>query len=211
MDEQVPSKDVVAKLTQWRQEADSDPLGVGETFVELLEIAEAFQRTLRGIESCHTCEECRQAAMMALGGAREPPAHEQRSEPATGRWYAAEDIDRLVRELDVLLNGEARAAKQAMLCDIVGQVRKERLSLWKGDNPSHTPPPSCWQPIETAPVQMDPILMTDGKWYAAGHVEPDGTRKFRIYHFAVSQEYDWTPTHWMPLPAGPTETTEGGR
>lgn len=31
---------------------------------------------------------------------------------------------RLVRELDVLLNGEAGAAKQASLCDIVGQLRK---------------------------------------------------------------------------------------
>src|SRR4051812_19851081 len=30
-------------------------------------------------------------------------------EPKTGRWYAAEDIDRLVRELDVIINGEAGA------------------------------------------------------------------------------------------------------
>jgi hypothetical protein len=34
------------------------------------------------------------------------------------------DHRRLVRELDVLLNGEG-AAKQASLCDIVGQVRRE--------------------------------------------------------------------------------------
>lgn len=66
-----------------------------------------------------------------------------------------------------------------------------------------------WQPIETAPVQMDPILMTDGKWFAAGHVDPDGSRKFSVYHFAVSQEYDWTPTHWMPLPGAPQTTGEG--
>lgn len=32
---------------------------------------------------------------------------------------------RLVRELDVLLNGEEGAAKQASLCDIVGQVKRE--------------------------------------------------------------------------------------
>lgn len=57
--------------------------------------------------------------------------------PTVGNWYAAEDIDRLVRELDVLLNGEHRAAPQAKLCDIVAQFRRERLSLWKGDNPSH--------------------------------------------------------------------------
>lgn len=36
------------------------------------------------------------------------------------------DHNRLVRELDVLLNGEAGAAKQASLCDIVAQVRLKR-------------------------------------------------------------------------------------
>lgn len=47
------------------------------------------------------------------------------------------DHDRLVRELDVLLNGEAGAAEQASLCDIVAQVRWARkkpgtgpLQLW---------------------------------------------------------------------------------
>ena len=35
-----------------------------------------------------------------------------------------DDIKRLVRELDVLLNGEGGAAQQASLCDIVAQVRK---------------------------------------------------------------------------------------
>ena len=37
-----------------------------------------------------------------------------------------EDQNRLVRELDVLLNGEAGAADQASLCDIVAQVRMAR-------------------------------------------------------------------------------------
>ncbi|WP_395601178.1 hypothetical protein AB4P95_30165 (plasmid) [Pseudomonas sp. A1437] len=36
------------------------------------------------------------------------------------------DHNRLVRELDVLLNGEAGAADQASLCDIVAQVRMAR-------------------------------------------------------------------------------------
>lgn len=36
-----------------------------------------------------------------------------------------QDADRLVRELDVLLNGEAGAAKQASLCDLVAQVAKD--------------------------------------------------------------------------------------
>lgn len=51
--------------------------------------------------------------------------HEPRAESdRAGDWYLAEDIDRLVRELDVLLNGEEGAAKQAKLCDIVAQVRR---------------------------------------------------------------------------------------
>ena len=45
-------------------------------------------------------------------------------EPETGHWYAAEDIDALVRELDVWLNGEEGAAKQAKLCDIVAQITR---------------------------------------------------------------------------------------
>lgn len=53
------------------------------------------------------------------------------------------DHKRLVRELDVLLNGEAGAAAQASLCDIVSQVRAERLSLWRGPVPMDIPP-NAW-------------------------------------------------------------------
>lgn len=42
-----------------------------------------------------------------------------------GLLAVQQDHDRLVRELDVLLNGEAGAAKQASLCDIVAQVAKD--------------------------------------------------------------------------------------
>ncbi|QBQ72153.1 hypothetical protein HWC14_gp04 [Serratia phage Parlo] len=41
-----------------------------------------------------------------------------------GYETAADDKRRLVRELDVLLNGDG-AAKQASLCDLVAQVRRE--------------------------------------------------------------------------------------
>lgn len=43
------------------------------------------------------------------------------------------DHRRLVRELDVALNGEEGAAKQASLCDIVGQVTSKRLKLVVAD------------------------------------------------------------------------------
>lgn len=49
-----------------------------------------------------------------------------RSEPDAGRWYAAEDIDRMVREIDVAMNGDG-AARQAKLCDIFKQII-ERVS-----------------------------------------------------------------------------------
>ena len=39
------------------------------------------------------------------------------------------DHKRLVRELDVLINGESGAAQQSSLCDIVAQVRKQRLAV----------------------------------------------------------------------------------
>lgn len=45
-------------------------------------------------------------------------------EPETGHWYSGEDIDVLVRELDVWLNGEEGAAKQAKLCDVVAQITR---------------------------------------------------------------------------------------
>lgn len=56
-----------------------------------------------------------QAATSAAGGAT----------PATGSWIAADDVNRLVRDLDVAFNGEAGAAPQASLCDVVGQITME--------------------------------------------------------------------------------------
>lgn len=40
-----------------------------------------------------------------------------------------EDQKRLVRELDIALNGEDGSAEQASLCDIVAQVKDERWKL----------------------------------------------------------------------------------
>ena len=49
--------------------------------------------------------------------------------PVAGNWIAADDVDRLVRELDVALSGEADAAPQASLCDIVALVKKAARDL----------------------------------------------------------------------------------
>lgn len=55
-------------------------------------------------------------------------------------WVSPDDAEEsatsrrdLVRRLDVLLNGEAEAAKQASLCDIVAQVEKEGIKALPAD------------------------------------------------------------------------------
>lgn len=53
------------------------------------------------------------------------PTPQADSAPTSGNWLSADDVNRLVRELDVALNGEAGAAAQASLCDVVAQVRLE--------------------------------------------------------------------------------------
>lgn len=55
-----------------------------------------------------------------------------------------------------------------------------------------------WKPIKTAPKGEKEILVTDGKWRAIAYF--DGF-SWRISHFAVCQEYEWAPTHWMPAPS----------
>ncbi|AWM87360.1 hypothetical protein [Microvirga sp. 17 mud 1-3] len=62
------------------------------------------------------------------------------------------DHNRLVRELDVLLNGEDGAAQQASLCDIVAQVQREGLrSKWyerHHGQPAASPEPDDMPPLD---------------------------------------------------------------
>lgn len=44
--------------------------------------------------------------------------------PEHGSWIHADDVKRLVREIDVALNGEEGAAEQASLCDVAGQLKR---------------------------------------------------------------------------------------
>jgi len=67
---------------------------------------------------------------------------QRRSHETTQQRLTASDYEevladhrRLVRELDVALNGSG-AAKQASLCDIVAQVRDERWRLVRGEKAS---------------------------------------------------------------------------
>jgi hypothetical protein len=56
--------------------------------------------------------------------------------PCTGSWVNADEVDTLVRRLDVAINGEAGAAKQASLCDIVVQMEAKT----RADSPLKSEP-----------------------------------------------------------------------
>lgn len=80
------------------------------------------------------------------------------------------DHHRLVRELDVLLNGEAGAAKQASLCDIVGQ-----LAAQKRHRPSKT--------------EVDDVQWKDGVPYVRGlmlNYDELAAYAFRLREFKAS-------------------------
>lgn len=56
--------------------------------------------------------------------------------------FHQDETDRLVRELDVLINGREGAAEQAKLCDIIAQVEREGLRA---------------QPVQPAVAQGEPV------------------------------------------------------
>lgn len=56
-------------------------------------------------------------------------ALKQQTERALILVAISEDQNRLVRELDVLINGASGAAQQASLCDLVSQIRKQGLVI----------------------------------------------------------------------------------
>lgn len=60
-------------------------------------------------------------------------SHDELLELLQAHCKAQDDRAKLVRELDVLLNGEDGAAIQASLCDIVAQVKKHGLSFNRVD------------------------------------------------------------------------------
>ncbi|HIE1413886.1 TPA: hypothetical protein ACXJR5_002349, partial [Pseudomonas aeruginosa] len=79
---------------------------------------------VRGVCSIY-CPNCVKAQARA---ALAQPSPLQAEQPTADDYEEVlADHRRLVRELDVLLNGEEGAAKQASLCDLVAQVRTLRL------------------------------------------------------------------------------------
>ncbi|WP_303678039.1 hypothetical protein [Pseudomonas aeruginosa] len=115
-------------------------------------------------------------ALDAQGLAQSSPA--QAEQPAADYEKVLADHRRLVRELDVLLNREEGAAKQASLCDLVGQVsaivRERRVPLLSRSQ------------AEDAPV----IGCLCGMPMAEGHHSPDGCSSLGEFatHVVVPRE-----------------------
>lgn len=80
-----------------------------------------------------------------------------------------------------------------------------------------------WQPIETAPKDGTHIMLSDGTSVTVGHwlYQPGGTTEYRDLDGRwIGQDdrdefagwIDWmggiTPTHWMPLPAPPSDAMQ---
>lgn len=78
-------------------------------------------------------------------------------EPTSGNWIAADDVNRLVREIDVALNG-AEAAPQAALCDIAGQL----ATLSRTHGPLLSLLQQCLNPIFVVnEARLDPKAMAE--------------------------------------------------
>ncbi|WP_071556473.1 hypothetical protein [Pseudomonas aeruginosa] len=73
------------------------------------------------------CSECAADAYRARAALAQPSPLQAEQPTADDYEEVLADHRRLVRELDVLLNGEEGVAKQASLCDLVAQVRTLRL------------------------------------------------------------------------------------
>jgi hypothetical protein len=85
-----------------------------------------------------------------------PPAAQPA--PESGSWYAAKEIDEMVRDLDVALNGDG-AAPQAKLCDLMPQLI-QRLTARpavpdalnpKDENPAYA---AGWNDCRAAMMEM---------------------------------------------------------
>lgn len=84
-----------------------------------------LRAAVQGPDGYATWQEAATAERVRRVAAEKALAATQAPAPAHGRWINADDVDRLVRELDVALNGDM-AAPQAKLCDLVAEVQRTR-------------------------------------------------------------------------------------
>lgn len=112
-------------------------------------------------------------------------------------YPAIKDYNRLVRELDVAINGEDGAAKQASLCDIVGQVKAMGLK--------QPAPVADGMPLDTAPKDGTTIeLLYEGKWYS-GHWYTHPSVSGWITTEYDCNDYEFEPIRWRKVRADLTQ------
>ena len=93
-------------------------------------------------------------------------------------------------------------ARQCLLCEQAAEIERLRAKA-----------ESKWQPIETAPKDGTQILVGNrhGAWlamyrpiYQSGYSPQNPWFSLMINHGHM-KVVELTPTHWMPLPAAPSE------
>lgn len=109
------------------------------------------------------------------------------------------DHRRLVRELDVLLNGDG-AAQQSSLCDIVSQLRRERIKAQAptaNAEPKYCGYPNCWSTGGrcTGPCAAGPFAVAPA---SAANEDAFYATLYRWLRANYSTVYQWGSLVWYP-------------
>ncbi|HBO2839603.1 TPA: hypothetical protein ACP31N_002659 [Pseudomonas aeruginosa] len=135
--------------------------------------------------------------------------------PAQAEQPTADDYEevlanhrRLVREMDVLLNGEEGAAKQASLCDLVGQVsaivRERRVPLL---SPSQAEAERLegWKlvPLEPTATMLDAArrAFDAPDMFPASHYSPEEACKIEYRAMLAAAPGNSVPQAWLDVQA----------
>lgn len=124
------------------------------------------------------------------------------------------DNCRLVREMDVILNGEAGAAKQASLCDIVGQVANlfdcaaDMYRCLKAIDNEFVDPLEPWGPDLELPrdwlLEVRDVLRSARGWRRRGITNPAAPHQRTAWSPAIVHRDDSAGPGDTPLQNGQT-------
>jgi hypothetical protein len=210
---------------EWRMRAESAEKALTEAQQELIEFdhiadkAAGWEEEYR--KAAKALTEAQQASDKAH--ARAIAAEHHKSLSLLGRSSYAEVVeDKLRTQLaETELRAEAAEATLASLRQLSAKWREVAAmpqtnvsaQYWLRDNAAAldaalagagpTPPPSGWQPIETAPKDGTELLLTDGRYKRTGY----WARRIEAWSVDMVPPVRM-PTHWMPLPEGPTHPQE---
>lgn len=126
--------------------------------------------------------------------------------PEHGSWIAAEDINRMVKEISVAMYGD-KGARAPLLCDIVVDVVRLAKAARKA-------PAGDWQSMASAPRDGSVVMLRFGEdgqspgWYLDGKdfpwvfIDKGALGEQRHYgsafFFNRMADGEYGPTHWRP-------------